>query len=284
MTASPEHVAHYLQQIAAPATSAAYDHLQARIITNGHTMPPMRSLALTVDACGRTMDRIDLVAITLTLGAQRAIALNGRPRGDSDGPRAKGGVSRPTESAAGELARIKDIGQELAEALDRIHPDPSWPTIASGLRSRLRTATETLSEACKDAWGTLSPAQALDDLADAVEGLHVNVTDAAAKARCAAQCRAWGRAGEVDPPDPVLEAMRCQAWWLGTDKDGEPHRCGQWASEHRTDTGSVHPSRLCDEHWRELCPVCMGAPRRTPGAKDCTTCSVRASRQRKAAT
>lgn len=284
MTANPQQVAQYLQNIATAATSAAYDHLQARIIANGQTMPPMRSLSLTVDACGRTMDRIDLVAISLSLGHQRAIAVDGRPRGDSDGPRAKGGVSRPTESAAGELARIKDIGLDLAEALDRIHPDPSWPTIESGKRSRLHTATETLSEACRDAWGTLSPAQALDDLADAVEGLHVNVTDAAAKARCAAQCRAWGRAGEVDPPDPVLEAMRCQAWWLGTDKDGEPHRCGQWASEHRTDTGSAHPSRLCDEHWRELCPVCMGAPRRTPGAKDCTTCSVRASRQRKAAT
>lgn len=283
MTANPQQVAQYLQNIATAATSAAYDHLQARIIANGQTMPPMRSLSLTVDACGRTMDRIDLVAISLSLGHQRAIAVDGRPRGDSDGPRAKGGVSRPTESAAGELARIKDIGQELAEALDRIHPDPSWPTIESGKRSRLHTATETLTEACRDAWGTLSPAQALDDLADAVEGLHVNVTDAAAKARRAAQCRAWGRASEVDPPDPVLEAMRCQAWWLGTDKDGEPHRCGQWRSEHRTETGSVHPSRVCDQHWAELCRSCWSAPRRTPGAKDCTTCSVRASRQRKAA-
>lgn len=283
MTARPEHVAHYLQQIAAPATRAAYDHLQARIITNGQTVPPMRPLSLTVDACGRTMQQIDLVAISLSLGHQRAIAVDGRPRGDSAGPRAKGGVSRPTESAADELARIKDIGLDLAEALDRIHPDPSWPTIESGNRSRLHTATETLTEACKDAWGTLSPAQALDDLADAVEGLHVNVTDAAAKARRASQCRAWGRASEVDPPDPVLEAMRCQAWWLGTDKDGEPHRCGQWASEHHTETGSVHPSRLCDDHYRALCTACGMAPRRTPGAKDCTTCSVRASRQRKAA-
>lgn len=277
MSATPSLVGHYLQHIAAPATTAAYNHLAERA-----AMPPMR-LGSTVQACGLVMEQIDLRAIAVSLTAQRGIAVDGRPKGDSAGPRAKGGVSRPTESAADELARIKDIGLDLAEALDRIHPDPSWPTIASGLRSRLRTATEVLAEACGDAWGTLSPAQALDDLADAVERLRVNVTDAAAKARRAAQCRAWGRASEVDPPDPVLEAMRCQAWWLGTDKDGEPHRCGQWASEHRTDTGSVHPSRLCDDHWRELCSVCMAAPRRTPGAKDCTTCSVRASRQRKAA-
>ena len=277
LTARPEHVARYLQHIAAPATTAAYNHLAERA-----AMPPMR-LGSTVQACGLVMEQIDLRAIAVSLTTQRGIAVDGRPRGDSDGPRAKGGVSRPTESAADELARIRDIGMDLAEALDRIHPDPSWPTIASGLRSRLRTATEVLAEACGDAWGTLSPAQALDDLADAVEGLHVNVTDAAAKARKAAQCRAWGRASEVDPPDPVLEAMRCEAWWLGADKDGNAIRCGQWRSEHRTETGSVHPSRLCDDHFRALCATCGAAPRRTPGAKDCTTCSVRASRQRKAA-
>lgn len=290
MTARPEHVAHYLQQIAAPATRAAYDHLQARIIANGHTMPPMRSLALTVDACGRTMQQINLVAITLTLGAQRAIALDGRPRGDSDGPRAKGGVSRPTESAADELARIKDMGLDLAEALDRIHPDPSWPTIASGLRSRLRTATETLSEACKDAWGTLSPAQALDDLADAVEGLLISVGDAALKARRAERCRAWGRDVDVDPPieqigKTILETVRCKGWPKGT-HNGEPVGCGNFIGEfgHRhPETGSKQHGDLCDSCYALLCSVCFGAPRRTPGAKDCTTCSVRASRQRKAA-
>lgn len=283
MTARPEHVARYLQQIAAPATSAAYEHLTARIIAHGQPMPTMRSLSLTVKACGETLERIDLVAISLSLGQARAIAAGGRPHGDSDGPRAKGGVSRPVESAAGELYRIRSIGLDLAEALDRIHPDPSWPAITSGLRSRLHTSTETLAEACQDAHGTLNAAQALDDLADAVEGLHINVTDAAAKARRAAKCRAWGRSEEVDPPDPVLEAMRCAAWWLGADKNGDPIRCQQWASDHHTDTGSKHPSHLCDSHWGELCRSCWGAPRRTPGAKDCTTCSVRASRQRKAA-
>lgn len=287
MTANPQQVAQYLQNIATQATSAAYDHLQARIITNGHTMPPMRSLALTVDACGRTMQQIDLVAISLSLGHQRAIAVDGRPRGDSAGPRAKGGVSRPTESAADELARIKDIGLDLAEALNRVHPDPAWPAIESGRRARLRVATEVLVEAYDDAWGTLSPVQALDDLANAVENLHINVKEAAFCALKAKRCRAWPKRGifaaDVDPPDPVLEAMRCDAWWLGTDKDGNPIRCGQWASEHHTETGSVYPGRLCDDHWMQLCQSCHGAPRRTPGAKDCTTCSVRASRQRKAA-
>lgn len=283
MSAVPSLVSHYLQHIAAPATTAAYNHLAERIIANGQELPFLRPLAPKVDACGRVMGQIDLHIIAVSLTAQRTIAIDGRPHGDGDGRRAKGGVSRPTEDAAAEFGRIRDIGMDLAEALDRIHPDPSWPTIASGLRSRLRTATEVLAEACGDAWGTLSPVQALDDLADAVEGLHVNVTDAAAKARKAAQCRAWGRASEVDPPDPVLEAMRCEAWWLGADKDGNAIRCGQWRSEHRTETGSVHPSRVCDQHWAELCRSCWGAPRRTPGAKDCTTCSVRASRQRKAA-
>ncbi len=276
MSAVPSLVGHYLQHIAAPATTAAYNHLAERA-----AMPPMR-LGSTVQACGLVMEQIDLAAISLSLGHARGIAVHGRPKGDSAGPRAKGGVSRPTESAADELARIKDIGMDLAEALDRIHPDPSWPTIASGLRSRLRTATEVLAEACGDAWGTLSPAQALDDLADAVEGLHVNVTDAAAKARRAAQCRAWGRASEVDPPDPVLEAMRCEAWWLGADKDGEPIRCGQWRSEHRTETGSVHPSRICDQHFRELCPQCGLRPRRTTGASECMACEIRKRRQRAA--
>ena len=81
----------------------------------------------------------------------------------------------------------------------------------------------------------------------------------------------------------VLEAMRCAAWWLGAEKNGDPIRCQQWASDHHTDTGSKHPSHLCDSHWSELCRSCWGAPRRTPGAKDCTTCSVRASRARRAA-
>lgn len=268
MSAVPSLVGHYLQHIAAPATTAAYNHLAERA-----AMPPMR-LGSTVQACGLVMEQIDLVAISLSLGHARGIAVHGRPTGDSAGPRAKGGVSRPTESAADELARIKDIGLDLAEALDRIHPDPSWPTIASGLRSRLRTATEVLAEACGDAWGTLSPAQALDDLADAVEGLHVNVTDAAAKARKAAQCRAWGRASEVDPPDPVLEAMRCK-YGCGNFIGKYPHR--------HPETGTEHHERTCDACYAALCRVCFNAPRRTPGAKDCSPCAMRASRQRKAA-
>lgn len=277
MTAQPSLVGHYLQHIAAPATTAAYNHLAERA-----AMPPMR-LGSTVQACGLVMEQIDLRAIAVSLTAQRGIAVDGRPKGDSAGPRAKGGVSRPTESAGDEMERIRQVGRDLEEALNRVHPDPGWPAIESGRRGRVRVATEVLAEMCADAWGTLCPEKALDDLANAVDMLHVNVTDAATKARKAAQCRAWGRASDVDPPDPVLEAMRCEAWWLGADKDGEPIRCGQWRSEHRTETGSVHPSRVCDQHWAELCRSCYGAPRRTPGAKDCTTCSVRASRQRKAA-
>lgn len=277
MSAVPSLVGHYLQHIAAPATTAAYNHLAERA-----AMPPMR-LGSTVQACGLVMEQIDLRAIAVSLTAQRGIAVDGRPRGESAGPRAKGGVSRPTESAGDEMERIRQVGRDLEEALNRVHPDPGWPAIESGRRGRVRVATEVLAEMCADAWGTLCPEKALDDLANAVDMLHVNVADAAAKARKAAQCRAWGRASDVDPPDPVLEAMRCEAWWLGADKDGEPIRCGQWRSEHRTETGSVHPSRVCDQHWAELCRSCWGAPRRTPGAKDCTTCSVRASRQRKAA-
>ena len=277
MSAVPSLVGHYLQHIAAPATTAAYNHLAERAAT-----PPMR-LGSTVQACGLVMEQIDLVAISLSLGHARGIAVHGRPKGESAGPRAKGGVSRPTESAGDEMERIRQVGRDLEEALNRVHPDPGWPAIESGRRGRVRVATEVLAEMCADAWGTLCPEKALDDLANAVDMLHVNVADAATKARKAAQCRAWGRASEVDPPDPVLEAMRCEAWWLGADKDGEPIRCGQWRSEHRTETGSVHPSRVCDQHWAELCRSCFGAPRRTPGAKDCTTCSVRASRARRVA-
>lgn len=277
LTADPQRVGDYLQHVATPATSNAYEHLAARLV--GQPLPT--GLALRVKACGAAMSEIDLGEIAWSLTEQRAQALAGRPRvSDASGIRSSSTTSS-TEANGNELAYIREIGLALAEALDRIHPDPSWPAITTGKRARTSTATELLADVCGQAFGTLNPVQALDDLADAVDGLEAAVNDARSKARTAQRCRAWGaRPSEVDPPDPVLESLRCTGWPKGT-HNGEPVGCGNYVGEHahhHPETGSEHHADICDDCYRLVCTVCWGAPRRTPGAKDCGTCSVRASR------
>ena len=277
MTADPQQVGDYLQRIATPATTNAYEHLAARL--PGQNLP--HGLARKVKACGIALTEIDLEFIIASLTYERAQALAGRPR-SSDASGIKGGSSTSISEASGcELAYLREVGMDLAEALDRIHPDPAWPAITSGLRSRTTTATELLAEVCGQAFGTLNPVQALDDLEDAVDGLEVAVNDARKKARVAQQCRAWGaRPSEVDPPDPLLELLRCNGWPKGT-HNGEPVGCTNYVGEHahrHPETGSEHHANLCDDCYRLVCTVCWNASRRTPGAKDCGACSMRASR------
>jgi len=232
-----------------------------------------------------TLAHIDLFTIAADLADARACALDGRPRGESSG-RGGGGATSTTEDVGTELWRIRDIGLQLDEAIDKLHPDPSWPTISSGLRERTACATEHVLAAAAACFATLNPERAYDDLADAVDGLCVAATEVRRLATIAAKTRAWRATPEsVDPPDDTLEAARCTSWPLGMDRNGKPARCGNYRGEHghrHPITGSAHHDDLCDDCYRMVCPQCWSRVRRTPNARDCMACEIRTRRGRAA--
>lgn len=272
---TPQTIAAHLRLILAPAIEAL-------------TLPgdAPRHHARTLRACSTTLDGIDLVGIAWHLADQRACAAQGRPRQSStDGSdrRARNTISDPTGDTANELHRIIDLGMDLQRALDRIHPDPDWPTIASGWRSMGSTSTEAIAALIDQM--RHGEATAID-LSDAIETCADNVRHAHQCATKATKCRAWlarfEQPSDVDPPDPILEAMRCASTMLGVDKDGEQIRCGKWRTTHRDANGSEVRSDLCGDCFRLLCTVCLANVRRSPGAKDCMRCEIRARRGRAA--
>ena len=168
-------IAAHAARVLAPATMHAADVLIVRLRADGHpiTATPAQ-LARRVQACGVALDHVQrgLPDAVLSLAAQRECAAGGRLRtGQSGGSSATSGPSRPTEDIATELLRIRLVGLTLVEAIDRLHPDPLWPPLASGGRGRTQTATECLTAACGASHGTLSPVQAWDDLLDAIAAL-----------------------------------------------------------------------------------------------------------------
>lgn len=238
----------------------------------------------TLRACAHTLDHIDLHDIAASLANERACAAEGRPRGEH-GVRSRNAISNPTADIAAEMHRIIDLGMDLQRALDRLMPDADWPTIESGWRAMSSTSSEDILLLIEQVRHGEAPAI---DLADAVETCADNVRLAHQAAQRAASCRAWlsrrEDASEVDPPDPILEAMRCTAT-DGYDKDGHPIRCPNFVGEEghqHPDTGTKHHMTICDEHYQALCPCCFSRPRRTAGARHCEACH-RAAHRRAAA-
>lgn len=268
---TPQTIAAHLRLILAPAIDAL-------------TLPgdDARRHVRILRACASTLDNIDLVSIAWHLADQRACASEGRPRGGT-GVRARNAISDPTGDTANELHRIIDLGMDLQRAIDRIHPDPDWPTIASGWRAMQSTSTEAIAALIDQVRHGEAPAI---ELADAIDTCADNVRHAHKCAQRADKCRAWlarfEQPADVDPPDPILEAMRCASTMLGVDKDGEPIRCGKWRTTHRDANGSEVRGDLCGDCFQLLCVVCHSNPRRTAGAKDCMRCEIRARRGRAA--
>jgi hypothetical protein len=271
MQRTPQTIAAHLRTILAPALAAL-------------TLPgdEANKHARTMRACATTLDGIDLAHLAAHLAYQRATAAGGRPRGEG-GARPRNTISDPTGDTANELHRIIDTGMTLRRALDRIHPDPDWPSIESGWRAMASTSTEAIAALIEAVRVGESPAV---DLGGAVECCADNVREAAHAARNATGCRAWlaprALPADVDPPDPIREANRCAAWWLGANRDGDAIRCTNWRSEHRDANGTEQHSDLCDDHWAELCKHCHTRPRRTKGASECMACEIRNRRQRAA--
>lgn len=267
-----------------PQTIAAHLRLILTPAIEALTLPgdDARKHARTLRACATTLESIDLHAIAHHLADQRACAAQGRPRG-SGGVRARNTISDPTADTGNELHRIIDLGMELQRAIDRIHPDPDWPTIESGWRAMQSTSTEAIAALIDQVRHGEAPA---DDLADVIDTCADNVRHAHKCAMRATRCRAWlarfEQPADVDPPDPILEAMRCTSTMLGVDKDGEQIRCGKWRTTHRDANGSEVRSDLCSDCWALLCSVCHANVRRSPGAKDCMRCEIRARRGRAA--
>lgn len=264
MTAHPQTIAAHMLTTSAPAADAAQRELHRRL---DHHQPP--DLERRIRNLARNLDHLDLAALAEHLTAQRTIAQGGRPRTGHSGSTHTIGTST-TEAIGTELARIRTLGLDVTEALDRLHPDQGWPALASGQRTRTSTATEHLAEMAAAAWGTLSPAQALDDLHDAVDGIEAAVQQVRQAWHRADQCRAWhSDPAEVDPP-PLADLTRCA--------------CGQHtAPHHHPDTGSLHHADLCDDCYRLLCPRCHSRQRRTPGAKECQSCADAAQRAKRRA-
>ena len=255
MTA-PVTIAAHLRTLSAPAVDAAARQLATRLPHSGDPAWMGRRVVSVAVA----LEPVDLTGLAHHLTAQRALAAEGRPRGESG--RSTGLPWSPTEAAAAELHRIRIAGLEVREAIDRLFPDPAWPAI------RTRTAVEALDLTAAAAWGTFAPGMAWADLDDAVEGVEVAGRHVLATVAAALKVRAWGKASEVDPP-PLPEA-RCSGRlnagcenWIGA----EPHR--------HPETGSVHWADVCDECYRLVCPECWTRQRRTPGAKRCSTCETR---------
>ena len=279
MTArTPQTIAAHLRHISAPAVAAAVTSLEAAGAT------PISGLARRVIGCGVLLDAIDLPAITASLAEQCHQAEQGRPR--SGGGRGSGGITNTTADNGIERHRITEFAREVLEAVNRLHPDPS------AQHTRTPTATENVLARCADAYGTLNPDRALDEIRDAVDGLCIATKDVLDKTRAATSARAWyhrppGRdvTPDIDPPDPLLEAARCTSWPLGVGKDGQPNRCGNYRGAHaRTNphTGSEQNSDLCDDCYRLVCPKCWSRVRQTPNSKECGACEIRDRRARAA--
>ena len=277
--------ANTLRHSITPAVRYAEDRLTPQL-QDQEPPPTHGALARRVLACSRAADaladRIDWAATNLA--QQRATAAAGRPRGGTQpGSRSSRGTSS-TEATATEMLRITDLGMDLQEAIDRIHPDPAWPTITSGRRQRTTTATEHLAAMAADAIGTLNPAQAHDDLADAIDGLEAAISDARRLANLATKIKAWAKPGkdedDIDPPPPIEEFARCTGWPKGRDTNGVLIGCEQYIGSHghRHPNGSEHHHDLCDDCYRMLCPGCWNAPRRTKGASWCHACAKRLER------
>lgn len=253
---TPEIIAAHLRTTTEPRMRAAAEMLAGVL---GQPLPKMMTARIL--GAANTIERIDLVALSLHLAHQRALAEHGRPKGEHSG---KSSVTpRPTESAAVEADRIRAAGLALREALDRIMPDPEWPGV------RVATATEAAERVAGECWGTLSPAQSWDDLHDAADVIADVAREAWRLAQRCLRIHAWGRDPEdVEPPDLTRCAGRIK---------GEP--CGNHVSvHHHPDTGSVHHADLCDDCYRLVCPVCWERPRRTPNARECSRCESRARR------
>ena len=277
---TPQTIAAHMTHILAPAVRAA----------EALTQPNPR-LRLYITGNAKLLTEIDLVAIAHSLAGERAQASAGRPRGSSNGAGSKGAVTSTTEDCALELDRISDIGLMLAEAIDRLHPDPSWPPITSGIRTRLQCATEHTLATAAGCFDTLNPERSYDDLEDSVDGLCIAVREVLKRAETARRTRAWfALPAQVDLPDTAreaaLEAARCTSWPLGKDRNGEPARCGNYRGEHghrHPDTDSAHHDDLCDDCYMLVCPQCWSRVRRTPKAKECDACEIRNRRGKKAA-
>lgn len=272
---TPQLIAAHISRTLVPAIEGAFGSLGAR---RGDVV----SRAL---GCAITLEYIDLAAIAVSLGHERAQARQGRPRqGES---RRSGGIgTSTTEDVANEVVRLQLIGLDLAEALDRLHPDPRWPPLTSGWRQRTTTATEHVTAACVAVYGAQDPIRAAEDLSDAVDGLHAATRDVVVKARRADQARAWGAQGaDVDPPNDLIEAARCSGWPKGRDREGALVGCRNWrgAQGHlNPETNTHHHEDLCDDCYRSLCPLCWSRVRRSPGAKECMACEIRLRRGRAA--
>lgn len=272
---TPQLIAAHISRTLVPAIEGAFGSLGAR---RGDVV----SRAL---GCAITLEYTDLAAIAASLGHERAQARQGRPRqGES---RRSGGIgTSTTEDVANEVVRLQLIGLDLAEALDRLHPDPRWPPLASGWRQRTTTATEHVTAACVAVYGAQDPIRAAEDLSDAVEGLHAATKDVVAKARRAGQARAWGAQGaDVDPPDDLAEAARCTGWPKGRDRDGALVGCRNWRGTQghlNPETNTHQHDDLCDDCYRSLCPLCWSRVRRSPGAKECMACEIKQRRGRAA--
>ena len=289
-------IAAHAARVLAPATMHAADVLIVRLRAEGHpiTATPAQ-LARRVQACGVALDHVQrgLPDAVLSLAAQRECAAGGRPRtGQSSGSSSSSGPSRPTEDIATELLRIRLVGLTLVEAIDRLHPDPLWPPLASGGRGRTQTATECLTAACGASHGTLSPAQAWDDLLDALDGVEIATNLVRTSLARALKVRAWGgQPAHVDPP-PLDSLVRCNGWPRGRDANGELVGCSNYRGDVYQDgtqghahpeTGKPHHGDLCDECYRLVCPACWHRPRRTAGAATCSACESSERRLRRAA-
>ncbi len=293
--ATPDSIAAHLTNTAAPAVAYAHDYLHRTLVVAGYspTITPGR-LARRIMACAEGIATVDLPAIALSLAGERVIAEGGRPRNADNGGGSSPSTSSTTASIAEELYRIRAIGLDLREALDRIMPDPDWPTIESGSRGRLTTATELLEgviavslEAVRAAWCLEARAPAnlertYDELADAVEGMEAAIQMARQCARRAERARAWrANPADVDMPPVLEEFARCSGW---PRKRLELEPCenytGAFGHVH-PDTGAVHHRDLCDECYLLICPVCWARARRTPKAKECAACEIAARRNRK---
>ena len=283
--ATPDTIAAHLANTAAPAVAYAHDYLHRTLVVAGYspTITPGR-LARRIMACAEGIATVDLPAIALSLAGERVIAEGGRPRNADSGGGSNPSTSSTTASIAEELHRIRAIGLDLREALDRIMPDPDWPTIESGARGRMTTATELLARWCLEARSTTNPAQAYDELADAVEGMEAAIQMARQCARRAERARAWRAIpADVDMPPVLEEFARCSGW---PRKRLELEPCDNYTGAFghvHPDTGAVHHRDLCDACYLLICPVCWARARRTPKAKECAACEIAARRNRKVA-
>lgn len=257
---TPQTIAAHMHTILAPTTATAC-HWYERA---GH---PIGHLARTITGAAITLDGINLYDIAGSLSEQRRQAEQGRPRGGSgNGGGSSPSVSSTTADTAMELYRIRSYGMDLQEAIDRLHPDPVWPTIASGWRARNSTATENLAHELDLTWTGDSSA---GNLTDAVEGIAVAVKLVVMRANRAGKVRAWhGDPADIDPPDDLTEAARCST-----------PDCGHWRADHRDANGSTHDTDKCIECVAKLCPMCWTRPRRSPNAKDCMACQIRNRRR-----